>query len=150
MSFLFSFADIAAVAILNGMVLSLILLLNRRGNRTANRLLAVLVVLLSASLWNLYVGEQGLPAYLKGLDSNRWTTPFFWGPVLYLFVSAVVGQQPVTTKRIMRHSALGLAVLGLDIAFLSPSLVVQEPFYSDLQIGGQPLFTNIEVPKAGA
>ena len=110
-------SSIYAVAILNGLVLVAALVLNRRGDKLANRLLALVILLLMLALWNMYVDTNGLAAGWKTIDYYSWITPFFWGPALYLYVLAALGQLALSTSIVARHFSLGVAFILAEVLF---------------------------------
>ena len=114
---MFTATNFFLAAIIHGVLEIAVLLGVKRGNKTANRLLAVLIGLVTMSLWNLVVYRLELPGYLRTIDYFNWITPFLWGPVLYLYVGVASGQIQLQSKTVARHFSLGVALFGID-AFL--------------------------------
>jgi len=106
-------------AIIQGLFLICLLLFNRRGNRRSNTLLACLVGLISISLWNLNVSALALSGYWKLFDYYMWSTPFLWGPVLFLYVKSVTNRQLGRVKVVLAHLgfAIGLFLLQFPYHF---------------------------------
>lgn len=120
---MFTVSNIFLAAIIHGLLQVAVLLFNRHGNVQANRLLAVLIGLLSMSLWNLLISKLGLPRYLHTIDYFNWISPFFWGPVLYLYVGVVSDQIRLSKPVLLAHVSFGLAVFVIDtgLQLLSPA-----------------------------
>ena len=95
-------------AMIQSIFLICLLLFNRNGKRSANLLLAILIGMLSISLWNTYIWEAGLDVYWKLFNYEIWVTAFLWGPILYLYVNVVAGQLAPSKNCILKHSMFAL------------------------------------------
>lgn len=129
---MFSVQNIYLAAMLNGIFLMTLLLSNRRGNRPANILLAVLVALLTQSLWNVYVWKYDLPSYWLLFNYSLWATAFLWGPVLYLYVSTICAARKPDRRWIFQHCALALIlfVIQLPIHLLDINEWLREDYFN--------------------
>ncbi len=99
----------------NGVFLIILLVCGRRGNRYARIFLAVLVGLLTQSLWNVYVWKYSLPSHLILFNYSLWATAYLWGPVLYMYVSTTCGQRRPTVDWVLKHCALALLLFGMQL-----------------------------------
>ena len=95
-------------AIIQGCLLTLLLLTWPQGDQLANRLIALLVGLLTLSLWNLYSYKQGLPGHWRLIDHNGWYSPLFWGPALYLYTRSLTVKESVAAIVYFKHFSFGL------------------------------------------
>ncbi len=102
-------------AIIHGVLLLGALCFSSGGNRVANRLLALLVALMTWSLWNLYSYSLGLAAYWRLFDYGNWVTVFFWGPVMYFYVGYVSGEVRFDRKKIGQHCMVGMLMFLLQL-----------------------------------
>ena len=105
---MFAMESIYLAAIIHGTVQTIILLTRRRGAKAANRMLALLVGLLTFSLWNLYSYKVELPAYWRLIDYEGWYSPLLWGPALYFYVLMISDKQPISIKTQMTHYSVGI------------------------------------------
>jgi AraC-like DNA-binding protein len=116
---LLSITSIFSAALINGLFQILLLLSNRLGNLRANRYLALLLLLLVMSLWNIYVDLIGLSAVWKTIDYNNWITPYLWAPVLYFYVITLTEKTQVTWPMVATHFSLAALVLVIDLIYFA-------------------------------
>lgn len=114
-------STVYAAAAINGLFQVSLLVFNRRGNRQANIMLAVLLLLLVQSMWNMFVGSAGWAAAWKTIDFNRWISPFFWGPAIYLYVGVVTGRAKLGPRQVFFHALPGLIFLTSEVLLLFSS-----------------------------
>ncbi len=77
-----------------GFLLSLALASLRRGNRTANRILSVLLLFFSAMISIHALKQLEMPAYYEAGEEKYGHTIFFlFGPLIYFYVKALTSQQ---------------------------------------------------------
>jgi len=107
---MFTINSFYLAAIIQGLFLISLLLFNRKGSQQANRFLALLVCLLTLSLWNIYVRNSGLPTHWKLFDYHTWATPFLWGPTLYFYVKVISLNQTPNNREIFRHCSIFLII----------------------------------------
>jgi AraC-like DNA-binding protein len=101
---------------LQGFTLCVILLVNSRGNRTANALMAALIAVISLHLINLWLVRAGF--YLK---HPQWVTVisairFTWGPLLYLYARCVTKKS--LDARQLLHFIPYLLLVAVGIPYL--------------------------------
>ncbi len=108
-------------AALHGVALVLLLLFNGYSNRRANILLAVLVGLLTITMWNVFVYRSDAGRAALIIDYYLWVTPLLWAPFLYLYVGQMTKQKPANAKLVLLHSlpALLAAVTQIPIHLLA-------------------------------
>jgi len=126
---------VAAAA--NGIFQVSLLIFNRRGNRQANIMLAVLLLLLVQSMWNMFIDEAGWAPAWKTIDFKKWVSPFFWGPALYLYVGVVTGLTKLSPRLVFLHALPGLIFLSGEIFLLFSSQFgggVQSSSYNDFRL----------------
>ena len=103
-----SIESIYLAAIIQGIFQIVILLTHGKSSRAANRMLALLIGLLTLSLWNLYSYKINLPAYWRLIDYNGWYSPLFWGPSIYLYIMLITTEKQLNTKKVLSHFSVGL------------------------------------------
>lgn len=114
-----SVESIYLAAIIQGLFQIAVLLLIHRGNRHTNRMLALLIGLLTMSLWNLYTYTVGLPAYWRLINFNSWYTGLFWGPTLYYYIGMLTGQMQFNGRNFLYHCLPGIVLFSMvNIALL--------------------------------
>lgn len=131
--------SIYLAAIIQGLFQILVLVSIRRGNRHANRMLALLVGLLVLSLWNLYTYFLSLPSYWRVIDYSGWYSPFFWGPALYFYVGMISGEIRPGLALYLRHFSLGI------ILFIIGTTAQLLQMLEWLQLSDVDLFNNLRL-----
>ncbi|MGH1541535.1 MAG: helix-turn-helix domain-containing protein [Arenicella sp.] len=131
---MFSIESLYLAAIIHGGFLVTTLLFIRRGSRATNQMLALLVGLLTLSLWNLHTYQQGLPGYWRLIDFNDWYSIFFWGPALYFYVGMTTGLLQIKTLDLLRHFSLGITlfVIGTVLHIFSSKQWIPQFYISAL------------------
>ena len=102
----------------NGIIFSTVLFFHKRGNKTANKLLAILVLMMSFSLAESVIVLSGTYIYAPHLISVTFPLHFLFGPLFYFYVKTRLSQ--VRTFKIV----FLLHLLPFVIAILD-----QLPFY---------------------
>lgn len=117
-------------AIVHGLLQVAVLLFNRRGNRPANRYLALLVGVVTLALWNVHVPTAGLPSNWRIIDYNIWCSPFLWGPTLYMYVAVHTSRMRPKLLTFLPHAlpALVLFAAQLPLHFLSTNGWLHQDF----------------------
>ncbi len=113
-------------ATMHGVFLIAILLSGRSESIHANRLLSLLVALITLSLWNIYVYKVGLSKNWLLIDYILWATPFLWGPVLWYYVRCLIKNAPISLNKKLLHCAPSIIIGLAQIPFyyLGTSLVI--------------------------
>ena len=111
-----------------GIFLSIVLFKARERNKTANRFLACLLLVLSISLLDGFLTETNYYVFCPALIGVEWPTNFLYGPLIYFYVSSLVKCPPeIPKKRILLHFipfvALCIYLLPLYLANSSEKLV---------------------------
>ncbi len=108
----------------------IVLLSIRRGNRNINRVLALLIGLLTFSLWNFYTYRVGLPAYWRLFNYESWYAAFLWGPTLYFYIGMICGQLQFNLGLFLRHYSLGIALfaIGSIMHLMNPQQLYVDSF----------------------
>jgi len=102
-------------AIVHGLLQVSVLLFNRRGNRRANAVLAILVGLVVLCMWNLYVYTAELPKHWLLVDYYYWTSIFLWGPALYIYTGLISAQFHPHWTLFLRHFGLTGLLIALQL-----------------------------------
>ncbi len=131
---------IILTAMLQGFLLALFLILNKKGNRTANFFLASLVFVFSID-----IGLETLYAspiienftFLIGINDVIF---FLYGPLLYFYAYFLTSTQTVSIKRLLPHFFPFLLILIVYI----PLLFLQEQAFKLASEGLLPLPTFFE------
>ena len=125
--------SIFLVAALQGVFLSLILYRHQKGNRTANRMLSLIIALYSITLISYVAYWTGYSKVYEWM--NGWTDafPFLFGPLTYLYVRVL--EEGVLPSGLKKHFIL----FWLSVAFLTPVLI-KNTFGTPAWIA--PLFRN--------
>jgi AraC-like DNA-binding protein len=129
---------IILTAVFQGILLSLFLLANKKGNRTANFFLACLVLLFSVDigLETLYASPNIKNfSFLIGINDAFF---FLYGPLLYFYVYFLTSPQTVSNKRLVPHLLPFLLVL---IAYV-PLLFLQNLEFKLMSEGVLPITEN--------
>src|SRR5262245_18018862 len=83
---------LAAIAVTQAVLLGLVLLTTTRGNRTANRLLAALILTMGALIAMTTLIRSPYIVWVPHLVRANHPLDFLPGPLLFLLVRAVVGK----------------------------------------------------------
>jgi len=102
----------------NGIIFSVILFFHKRGNKTANKLLAVLVMIMSLSLAESLIVLSGTYKYVPHLISVTFPLHFLLGPLYYFYIKFRLNQVRSFKPLYLLH------LLPLVVAFFD-----QLPFY---------------------
>jgi AraC-like DNA-binding protein len=86
---------LAAVAVTQAVLLALVLLTTTRGNRTANRLLSALILTMGAMIVMTTLVRSPYIVWVPHLIRANHPLDFLPGPLLFLYVRAVVGKGAV-------------------------------------------------------
>ena len=110
-------------ATIHGIALALLLTFNHYANRKANRLLAVLVMLLTVAMWNVFARRSDDPVAVPVIDYYLWATPCLWAPALYLYVGELTKLNEVSRWRLLLHAcpAIVIALLQIPLHWLKDS-----------------------------
>lgn len=108
------------------------LLLKKDQRRPANWLLAGFIGIVMVSLWNMSMPILDVPSSLQFriIDVNLFTTPFFWGPFVYLYVLHMIGLRTENWKTQGAHFVLPF--LFTLCQFLPTSLYAGTSFASTM------------------
>lgn len=127
-------------AMLQGILLALFLIANKKGNRTANIFLSLLVFLYSIDigLETLYASPQivNFP-YLIGFNDALF---FLYGPLLYFYAYFLTSPKIVSNKKLLIHFLPFLAVV---IAYI-PTLYLQSTDFKLISEGITPIDLETE------
>ncbi|MEX0297584.1 MAG: helix-turn-helix domain-containing protein [Kordiimonas sp.] len=106
-------------ALLHGAFLISLLIRNGRW-RASSLLLSSYVLILMISLWNISMPYMDVPNYLKFkiIDLKLYATPFFWGPLIYLYVRSMTGPKSVESRQLWVHLSAP-TIITLSQVFLS-------------------------------
>lgn len=95
---------------LQGWGLSVVFALRRVGDTVANRLLAVLILLITLHLTEQYLALSGLIRYAPWLDATTWPLVFLIGPVTYHYVRRLTEPSFRITPRSLLHAIPALYI----------------------------------------
>lgn len=104
---------VVAAGAVHGFVLSALLGFSRRGNPRANRIMAVLVLLLALGMAATVYVAGGFFRRFPHLIGLSLSLPFTYGPLLYLYVRALTGGEAAFSRRDWRHFSLYFLSLAL-------------------------------------
>ena len=114
---MFSAEHVYLTAVINGVLQTVAFLSISRGDRYVNRMMALLIGLLTFSLWTYYTYIADLPAYWRLVNYEGWYTVLFWGPTIYFYVGMLSGQMQFNWRAFLRHSSPGIVVLVVGMTF---------------------------------
>ena len=121
-------------------------LASKRTNRTANRLLAVLMIsfsiYLASSVYHAGGYEERFPHFI-GLG---YQMVFLFGPLVYLYAVAAADRTHRLTRRDTVHFSLFAVSIALAIPFLFSSGAEKLEFLAQLRAGNVPLSMRIMDP----
>lgn len=97
-----------------------------RANGHANRLLAILIGLMTVMLWNLYIYKSGLNTKWLIIDRTLWVTPFLWTPMLYAYVVQMTRTKVIGWRGLLVHALPALFVFAMQfpLKHLTDNLVI--------------------------
>ncbi len=136
---------IALLGAVQGLFLAGVLVARRR-NRTANRLLAAAMLAFSIHLASAVYQATGLVPALPHFFGAAYPLPFLYGPLIYLYAVTAADR----SRRLTRHDVLhfvpflATVVVGLPIYLMSGAEKIA--FFRQLQAGVQPLLFRIVDP----
>ncbi len=101
-----------------GIFLSIVLFSARERNKTANRYLACLLIVLALGLLDGFFTETNYYMLLPALIGVEWPANFLYGPFIYFYVSSLVRQtRKIPARKVLPHlipcAALSLYLLPL-------------------------------------
>jgi AraC-like DNA-binding protein len=128
---------VAAVGALQG-VLLIGALLAHRGNRTANRLLAVLMATFTIYLaWTVYYAA-GLVRVYPHLFGVSYLTPYVFGPLVYLYALAASDRSWRFRRQHLIHFVPAAIAFVLALPYYAASGAEKIAFYEDWSRHGVP------------
>lgn len=136
---------IALLGAIQGVFLASVLALRRR-NRTANRILAALVVAFSLHLASAVYHGAGLVEALPHFFGVGHPMPFLYGPLVYLYALTVADRSRRFTGRDALHLIPFLAVVVTGIPIYMMSGAEKVAFFQQLQRGDRPLLIAVSDP----
>lgn len=136
---------IALLGAIQGLFLAGVLIARRR-NRTANRLLAAAMFAFSIHLASAVYQAAGLVPVLPHFFGAAYPLPFVYGPLIYLYAVTAADRSRRLTRRDVLHFVPFLATVvgGLPIYLMSGAEKIA--FFHQLQAGVQPLLFRIVDP----
>lgn len=135
----------ALLGAIQGVFLAGVLTLRRR-NRTANRILAALVLAFSLHLASAVYHGAGFVEALPHFFGVGYPMPFLYGPLVYLYALTVADRSRRFTVLDALHLLpfLAVVVAGLPIYMMSGAEKVA--FFQQLQRGDRPLLVSVSDP----
>ena len=121
-------------------------LATKRSNRTANRLLAALMLSFSISLASTVYYAAGYVQVVPHFFGAGWPMPFLFGPLVYLYAVAAADRSWRLTRRDALHLVPFAAAVIVGLPVYLQSGAGKIAFYHQLQSGAQPLFMTIADP----
>ncbi len=130
---------------IQGVFLTAVLATKRR-NRTANRLLAALMLAFSISLATSVYYVSGYIQVFPHFFGAGWPMPLLFGPLVYLYARSAADRNRRFTRRDALHFVpfLGAVAVGLPVYLRSGAGKIA--FYQQLQSGDTPLWMTIVDP----
>lgn len=113
-----------------GLVLAL-LLVTRQGNRTANRMLAALLVLLSFHLVLVGFDERAFMMKYPHLSHITWVMPALYGPLVLLFLGRMTRLAPAFRRRELLYFLPFLGVFFLELPYFLESAQAKRAYLDD-------------------
>jgi AraC-like DNA-binding protein len=136
---------VALLGAAQGLILAVVLVLRRR-NRTANRVLAVAMLAFTIYLITTVYHAAGFEQRFPHFFGAAYPMPLLYGPLIYLY--AVMASD--RTRRLTRWDALHFAPFVLAIALGLPIYLMSGPdkiaLYQALQRGERPLLLQVLDP----
>lgn len=128
-----------------GLLLASVLVVRRR-NRTANRVLAVAMVAFTIHLMASVYYAAGLVPVFPHFFGAAYLMPFLYGPIVYLYAVTASDR----SRRLTRWDALHFAPFVLALVAALPVYLMSGPdkiaFYQALQRGYRPLLIRVLDP----
>jgi AraC-like DNA-binding protein len=141
--------DWLRIALLLGAVQGLFLaavLATQRRNRTANRLLAVLMVAFSVSLTTAVYHAAGLEQRFPHFFGVGYPLPLLFGPLIYLYAVSASDRSRRLGWRDAMHFLPFLAFMFAALPIYLMSGADKIAFYEELQRGNAPLLVRVVDP----
>lgn len=114
-------------AAIHGVALVLLLTFNGYANRKANLLLALLVALLTITMWNVYINKVGGSLAFQIIDYYLWATPLLWAPVLYFYTGLLTKHRTLEWKSTIHFlPALFVGLLQIPLHFYKSTEIGSE------------------------
>ncbi len=122
------------------------MLVTKRRNRTANRLLATAMLAFSIHLATTVYHAAGYVQVFPHLFGMAYPLPFLYGPLVYLYAVTAADRSRRFTRRDALHFVpfLATVIVGLPIYLMSGADKIA--FFQQLQIGQRPLALQIADP----
>ncbi len=98
-----------------GVILALALMAKSKKSK-ANRILAILILLLSIQL-GLTSESKGIVANYPDLRGLAWTLPYLFAPLTFLYVRSLLVSSPMKWKHLLHLAPFFIAILGLSPYF---------------------------------
>ncbi len=94
-------------------------------------LLSSYIGILMISLWNISMPYMDVPSFLKFkiIDLKLYATPFFWGPLLYLYVRSMTGPKSVTRQQLWLHLLMPMTITLSQIFLTERSSIPSLPTF---------------------
>lgn len=109
-------AVLCILGVAQALLLALVLLTIKRGNRTANRILAALVVSISVSVIATILSNLHYFQIYSHLSRINHPFDFLGGPLLFLYISALTSRKFVFGKKTLLH----FVPAALAVIYLTP------------------------------
>lgn len=119
-------------------------LASKRSNRTANRLLAVLMI--SFSIYLASVATVGYMERIPHFSGVGYQTVYLFGPLVYLYAVCAADRTRRLTRRDLIHFSLFFVSVALGIPFFISSGAEKLEFVRQLEAGNVPLSMRILQP----
>lgn len=146
---------IILLAAAHGLLLSLVLFLHKRGNRTANRVLAILIFVFSlrlmevVAIWTKYLLE------LPHLFATTASFKYLYGPLLYFYARFLTGDMSLKKRYFLHllpfalhvyiHLPLYMAPREFKIDYLTNYILLDNPSVS-FSLNRYFIFAILQVP----
>ncbi len=140
-------AVINLLGVVQGVLLSVIFLTVRRGNRAANRLLGLLLLGMTVLVTDLFLSYTNYILYVPALINTTEAVGFWFGPLVYFYTRTLAGP-PVQWRREWLHllPGLGQAISRIPFYLQSNAYKVRDvlgAFHRDLpgapRVPGEPI-----------
>jgi len=133
---------LALLGIIQGFLLSTLLFFNKRSNRKANRILAILILLFSLKLaefagyWTSFFKE------FPQLLFSTYAFPFLFGVLLYLYVSALTDVKWEFKKKDLLHFIPFILQISIMMRFFLLNSNAKIEILEKLILSNNPVFTT--------
>ncbi len=121
-------------------------LVTKRANRTANRLLAALMLAFSVSLTTSVYYVAGYVQVVPHFMGAGWPIPFLAGPLVYLYAVTAADRSRHLTRRDALHFVPFVAAVVVGLPVYLESGAGKIAFYNRLLSGETPLWMTIVDP----